>query len=275
MIILLIVIVVFIIIIIIAGRKNIGKVETELQKSVETESQANLTNKNWKLQHDENIKREYDKINNGEYDEYRSIEFNVVGIYYRTQLAKDTVNCLDVLCDISLIKEPDNPYDRFAVKVVYDRKRLGYVPAYDSEEVTKLINRNLIKKVYVIDSGRDYTSEFSDALFVTLRIYYSPTNEELKREEDTRLKEIADQKAKAERLQAPVEIPNWMKELYNQIDTVSPNSEEDIVVLRRLKDNIRNSIKSYEKAIRMDKESIVHNAEKRLIQYKEELKKIL
>lgn len=273
--ILLIAIVIFIVIIMFAGRKNLGKVEQELEKSIEKESKAEVAYNNWKLQHEEDIKREYDKINNGEYNEYRSIEFNIAGIHYRTQLAKDTINSLDILCDISLIKEPDNPYDRFAVKVVYDRKRLGYVPAYDSEEVTKLINRNLIKKVYIIDSGRDYTSEFSDALFVTLRIYYTPTNEELRREEDARLKEIADQEAKAKKLQTPVEIPIWMEELYNRTDTVKPNSEKDAVALRRLKDNIRNSIKSYEKAIRMDKEGVANNAEKRLIKYKEDMEKLL
>lgn len=271
----LIAIVVFIVIIMIAERKNLGKVEQEQEEFIDKKPTGEVAYNNWKLQNEADIKREYDKINNGEYDEYRSIEFNLAGIHYRTQLAKDTINCLDILCDISLIKEPDNPHDRFAIKVIYDRKRLGYVPAYYSEEVTMLINRKLIKKVYVIDSGRDYTSEFSDALFVTLRIYYTPTIEELRREEEARLKEIMDKETKAKKLQTPVEIPIWMEELYNQTDTINPNSEEDAVALRRLKDNIRNSIKSYEKAIRMDKEGIAKNAEKRLIKYKEDIEKLL
>ena len=50
----------------------------------------------------------------------------------------------DVHDEIRLRKEPDNPYDPFAVKVLCDRKHLGYVPAELSKEVTELINKKMI-----------------------------------------------------------------------------------------------------------------------------------
>lgn len=240
-------------------------------KSIEIEDKDKTTSNNWMLQHEKNIKIELEKIDNGEYDEYRYIEFEVAGVYYRTQLAKDTITNLDVLCDISLIKESDNPYDSNAVKVVYDRKRLGYVPSYYSEKVTTLINRKLIKKVFVMDSGKDYASEYSDALFITLRIYYIPTSEELKQEEIECLKVIAEQEYKAQRMKMQVELPAWIETLSQEIKTIQINSVE----LRRLKDNILNSIKAYEKAIRMEKDKVADNALERLAKYNEELKNLL
>lgn len=275
-------------IIIIMGSKGSQRPDTESKSSIKKENsnaskeieyvdklsvseESNKRFKDWEVRHNQAIKEELEKIDNGEYNEFRYIEFNIAGIHYRTDLAKDTINSLDILCDISLIKEPDNQHDHNAVKVVYDRKRLGYIPMYHSMDVTKLINENLIKKVYVMDSGRDYTLEYPDALFITLRIYYIPSPEVLKREEDERLKIIAEQEYKAQRMQMQVEIPTWMEELSTKINNVQIDSVE----LRRLKDNIRNSIRAYEKAVRMEKENVVNNATERLLKYKKDLEMLL
>ncbi|RHM96389.1 hypothetical protein DWZ35_06375 [Bacteroides caccae] len=73
----------------------------------------------------------------------------------------------------------------------------------------------------------------------------------------------------------PIEYPKWMNELIEELKKISVESEEKKWVLKKLRDNIRNSLKSYEKAIREDKEIIANNAEKRLQQYREELHELL
>jgi hypothetical protein len=87
------------------------------------------------------------------YSSYRKIEFEVKGVFYRSKVAKEMIPILDVHDEIKLSKEPDNPYDPFAVKVLCDRKHLGYVPTELSKEVTSLINRKMIKKILVINAG--------------------------------------------------------------------------------------------------------------------------
>ena len=77
------------------------------------------------------------------------------------------------------------------------------------------------------------------------------------------------------KLLMPIEYPKWMNELIEELKKISVESEEKKWVLKKLRDNIRNSLKSYEKAIREDKEVIANNAEKRLQQYREELHELL
>lgn len=242
-------------------------------------SKPNDSHERWKIQHEQDLKDEYERLNSGYYDHFRCLEFEVAGIHYRTGLAKETISGLDILSEIHLIKEPTNEYDRFAVKIIYDRKRLGYVPRYDSQQVTKLIDANQIRKILVINSGKDVTSSFSDALFVEIRIYYEPTQGELAAE--IRAKERAEQEekeiqeAKAKRMLEPVVYPDWMIDIMNTISSAKVESDSQKWELKKLKDNIKNSIKSYEKAIREEKELIAENASNRLQQYKEELDKLI
>lgn len=256
---------------------NKKEIDSSLLKDIEKNDLSNnkeLSNNSfarWEQQHEKEVLEENERINSGHYDSYRYIEFNLAGIHYRTSLAKDTIKILDILSDIHLIKEPYNEYDSSAVKVVYDKKRLGYVPKYYSDEVTQLINQNRIQKVLVMDSGRDYTVEYSDALYVTIRIYYIPTELELQQEKKAIQKEKERLEAKAKKLLEPVIRPEWMNELTYLLNTISVESDEQKWKLKKLKDNIRNSLKSYDKAIREEKEVIANNAEMRLLQYKEEL----
>lgn len=236
---------------------------------------TNISHERWKIEYEQKISEETERLNNGYYNKYRMLQFNIAGIHYRTNLAKDTISTLDILSEIHLIKDPDNPYDRYAVKVVYDKKRLGYVPVYDSQQVSKLIDFGQIRKVLVIDSGKDLTSGYSDALFVEIRIYFEPTAEELMAEQIVEQEKKEKLEAKEKRMLEPVIYPDWMLELINSISSINIESDSKKWELKKLKANIRNSVKSYEKAIREEKDSIAKNASKRLIQYKEELDKLL
>ena len=75
----------------------------------------NVSFSKWKEKHEAQIKEEEDRLNNDYYNKYRYIEFDIAGIHYRTALAKETILSLDILSDIHFIKEPNNPYDKFAI----------------------------------------------------------------------------------------------------------------------------------------------------------------
>lgn len=118
------------------------------------------------------LKEKHDAIA-AEYKDYASMEVEVKGIFARSSRAKDLVPDLDVNDEIKLRKEPTNMYDPFAVKVMYDRIHLGYVPADDSEFITGLIDRKAIKKVVVQTAG-DAKVEIWDKPdpYLYLTIYY-------------------------------------------------------------------------------------------------------
>lgn len=118
------------------------------------------------------LKEKYDAIA-AEYKDYASMEVEVKGIFARSSRAKDLVPDLNVNDEINLRKEPTNMYDPFAVKVMYDRIHLGYVPADDSEFITGLIDRKAIKKVVVLTAG-DAKVEIWDKPdpYLYLTIYY-------------------------------------------------------------------------------------------------------
>lgn len=264
-------------IILIANNNSKYKNESErlIQEQLEKDTIVKSDHEKWKEDYTIRLQKENDKLCNGYYNNYKYIEFDVVGIYYRTQLAKDTINSLDILCDIHLIKEPNNPYDSKAVKVVYDRKRLGYVPRGYSGQITTLIDRNLIEKVYVIDSGRDEFSTYSDGQFITLRVYYTPTIEEIEKEENEIRRKKEEEERRQVKMQESVVYPDWIRELSDQLSVKVLVSDEKKWELKKLKENIRNSIKSYEKAVRLGKDGIAANAEDRLRLYKNELNKLI
>lgn len=108
-----------------------------------------------------------------EYKDCSSMDIEVKGIYYRTKLAKDTIVSLNVHDEIKLRKEPSNEYDSYAVKVMYERIHLGYVPANVSKRITELIDHKAIKKIVVKYAG-DAKLEPWDTSdpYLTLTIYY-------------------------------------------------------------------------------------------------------
>ena len=65
-------------------------------------------------------------------------EFYVAGVKFR----KDWKKNLEILQEgetVDLIPEPENPYDKFAVKIKHCNVMLGYVPKIHSEQVSRLL----------------------------------------------------------------------------------------------------------------------------------------
>lgn len=118
------------------------------------------------------LKEKYDAIAE-EYKDYASMDVEVKGIFARSARAKELVPELTVNDEIKLRKEPTNAYDPFAVKVMYDRIHLGYVPADDSEFITGLIDRKAIKKVVVQCAGDTQIEPWDKPdPYMYLTIYY-------------------------------------------------------------------------------------------------------
>ncbi|KAA6332137.1 hypothetical protein EZS27_019325 [termite gut metagenome] len=78
-----------------------------------------------------------------QYKDCQTLDIGVVGIFYRSAATKDIIPYLNIDDQIKLTKEPTNPHDTSAVKVMYGRNKLGYIPAIQSEEIThtKLLSR--------------------------------------------------------------------------------------------------------------------------------------
>ena len=107
-----------------------------------------------------------------ELSEYQALELQVAGIYYRSQAVKDEIPYLNVYDEIKLSKEPNNEYDCFAVKVMYNRKKMGYVPKEHSKLVTNLINEKRIYRVIIVKAGSIYVYDDSDP-YMWIKIFYN------------------------------------------------------------------------------------------------------
>ena len=266
------IVVIIIVIIVVAvffgfKQNNDNKLDAHLEN---LNQQKGNNYENWIALHEKELKVEEEKIDNGYYDQYRYIDFDVAGIRFRPRSAQETIDELDLISFIQFVKEPHNSYDSNAVKVLYCETMIGYVPRCYSGFVTKLINQNLIQKIFVMDSGDDILSE-KDEKYVNLRVYYIPTKEELEYEQEKM--RIAQEKKEriAKRMQEEVELPTWVDSLLLNMKNARAINEQQKLGLKRLKDNIRNSVKSYEKAIRTEKESIAENALNRLEKYNKDL----
>ena len=90
-----------------------------------------------------------------------SIELKVAGIYYRTEEAKDEAKYLDCGELVSLRKDLNNEYDPYAVKVISNRKHIGFVPSSDSQEISEYMDDYKYKAV-VLHSFQVFNNQFSD-----------------------------------------------------------------------------------------------------------------
>lgn len=100
----------------------------------------------------------------------RSITFTVVGGYYRSKAAQEEYINLDVASPISLRREADNRYDPYAVKVISDRKHIGYVPKDLSRLVTDVIEQKCVSDCYVVENDYAFRHDDADGMQVTLWI---------------------------------------------------------------------------------------------------------
>lgn len=74
------------------------------------------------------------------------VEFEVAGTSHREDMEK-CKKLLKVNDNLLLEKEPENLYDSYAIKVIYQvgdrRYHIGYVPRYYAKELTKMLNENI------------------------------------------------------------------------------------------------------------------------------------
>lgn len=106
----------------------------------------------------------YDEIFGSE----NSIECHVEGIFARSKGARQEARALRKGDPVLLKGEPTNSYDDCAVKVISDRKHIGYIPREYSELVFKTITQKNSYKAIVKDQntrfdlyyGKDETSLF-------------------------------------------------------------------------------------------------------------------
>ena len=234
----------------------------------------NSSNEDWIYKHKMSIIEEQEKIDNGGYESYRYIDFNVAGIKYRSKSAQESIDELDLISDIQFVKEPTNFHDPYAVQVMYFDEMIGYVPREYSSKVTMLIDQNLIYKIFVLEAGDDILTDYEEK-FVTLRVYYKLTQEELA-VENARLKHKQEKKEiEEQKEQESIELPDWVEGILFQLKNTQITNDDEKWVFKRLRENIRNSVKAYEKAMRMERVSIAQNALDRLKRYGDDLEQLI
>ena len=100
----------------------------------------------------------------------RSVTFYVVGGIYRSQAAQEEYTLLREGYDVSLRLEPENTHDKYAVKVISDRKHIGYVEREDSKRVFQVVSQKCVSMCIVIDNHYAFTSLDPDLMEVQLFI---------------------------------------------------------------------------------------------------------
>jgi len=107
------------------------------------------------------------------YENCHTLEFEVAGVTHRSRTIKDEIPCLNIEDEIKLVKEPTNQYDKYAVKVVYDRKKVGYVPREHSKMVTRMIEEGMIQKIIVDRAGISRVYSWEDGyIYLYLIIFF-------------------------------------------------------------------------------------------------------
>ncbi len=251
-------------------QKELEEDATSHSLSSNTDNCENLSCEDWLYKHKMAIIEEQEKIDNGGYEGYRYMDFNVAGIKYRSNSAQESINELDLISDIHFVKEPTNFHDPDAVQVMYFDEMIGYVPREYSSKITMLIDKNLIYKIFVLEAGDDILTDYEEK-FVTLRVYYKQTQKELA-VENARMKHNQEKnEIEIQRKQEFIELPDWVEGIIFRLKNTPITNDGDKWIFKRLRDNIRNSVKAYEKAIRMERDSIAQNALDRLKRYGDDL----
>jgi len=77
---------------------------------------------------------------------YTTKDFFVAGVSHG-DICPQSEKCIpDIEClkgVISLVPEPDNKYDKYAVKILLNKEKLGYIPAYHSQSVYTAITQGM------------------------------------------------------------------------------------------------------------------------------------
>lgn len=83
------------------------------------------------------------------------LEFEIAGLYYRSTEAHKIARGLGVGTQLRYELEPNNEYDKYAVKIIYKGIHLGYIPTVYSELIFNQLNNgnNCIIEVISNDKG--------------------------------------------------------------------------------------------------------------------------
>jgi len=135
-------------------------------------------------------KQKSDELNRkNEYEEYIKsldekytgpgiIECELAGLFYRTKAAKEEVReYLKFGHELSLRLDKKNQYDKFAVKVFYNGKHIGFIPMEYSKQVHDFIILNFGYIVICTANNECYNSVFDDEEnIVELKLYPKTEN---------------------------------------------------------------------------------------------------
>lgn len=102
--------------------------------------------------------------------------FDVAGIMYRPKKIIKVASKLYRGASLHLECEPDNQYDKNAVKVLYDGEMIGYVEKEMSEQVSEIINTGAYMSCEVFMCDTDYEYDISDSGREIERIRYVDMN---------------------------------------------------------------------------------------------------
>lgn len=75
------------------------------------------------------------------------VQYDLKGLYYRPEEAKEKIVEWPLNRPITLIREPDNQQDRFAVKVCCDEQHVGYIPRDYSRNCSFRLNDLITCKI--------------------------------------------------------------------------------------------------------------------------------
>ena len=75
------------------------------------------------------------------------VQYEMKGLYYRPEEAKEKIVEWPLNRPVTLIREPDNQYDNFAVKVCCDEQHVGYIPRDYSRNCSCRLNDLITCKI--------------------------------------------------------------------------------------------------------------------------------
>ena len=98
----------------------------------------------------------------------------VVGGYYRSPAAQEEYSLCRKGYKLTLRREPDNIHDRNAVKVISDRKHIGYLSREDAAEIAPLLDAHKVSFVMVKDNK--YAFKTLDSDLMEIIIFYKKSS---------------------------------------------------------------------------------------------------
>lgn len=155
------------------------KKEAEERRQREFEAEEKRKANERRILHENTVKK-YDSL----FGTTNAITCMLQGLFARSNAAKDEAQTLKPGDEVNLRLDPENYHDPFAVKVISDRKHIGYIPKEISKEVFEQIKYGTGYYSFVIDQNR-YLSTFNwqYETEIELKLYPKPNPNLLKIQE--------------------------------------------------------------------------------------------